>query len=265
MIAGALVGAALPWVACNGTSSGGAGNAGGSVAQTATFSASIGATSSVGGTTVSGTSGGGGAGGASPCLDILPSDPCNDCLMTKCCTKLAACAQDQSCWSCITETDSGMLSCAVSACAVACAPSPPSCNPVTNAGCAAGAACDYADDANKKVTFGCFAPPPQNTAAICAACDDQTTACAGGSTCLVAQGATTGACAKFCCDDGDCGSGVCQQGATLFGVGVCVTAASADAGKPAPACDAPVVSPSMGSCVTLTFDGGAPPLDAGGD
>jgi hypothetical protein len=98
-------------------------------------------------------------------------------------------------------------------------------------------------------------PPPPNNVDLCGPCDDKSTACLGGLTCLSSQ------CAKFCCADGDCGSGVCEPIGS-FGVGVCVTAASVDAGMPAPSCDAPATSPSQGACV-MGADAGAPPPEAG--
>jgi hypothetical protein len=144
---------------------------------------------------------------------------------------------------------------------MACAPTPPSCNPVTNAGCAAGDACDFTQDQNMQTTFKCYPPPPPNTVMVCGACDDMNTACQGGATCLIPSGAMMGKCGKYCCADGDCGTGVCNKGSTPFGVGICLTAASVDAGMADPSCDAPAVSPSMGTCV-MGLDGGAP-ADAG--
>jgi hypothetical protein len=74
------------------------------------------------------------------------------------------------------------------------------------------------------------------------------------------------ACARYCCGDGDCGSGFCQftDGTTnlLFGpaapnLGVCVAGNNVDAGTGGAAaalfsCDAPATSPSNGSCVKLS-------------
>jgi hypothetical protein len=145
---------------------------------------------------------------------------------------------------------------------------------VTNGGCNPTSACDFGADTNRQSTFVCYDPPPPNTAGICASCDDKTVACLGGFTCLYGQ------CARYCCDDGDCGTGVCDP-TNAFGVGVCVTAVSVDGGMPAPACDAPATSPSLGKCVTVadggspadggtpadggpSADGGPPPADAGG-
>jgi hypothetical protein len=80
---------------------------------------------------------------------------------------------------------------------------PIACNPVTNAGCeGAGQACD----ANNQGGFNCFDPP--NDAALCAACDASAGPfCVAGATCIGEPPAAT--CAKYCCDDGDCGDGTC--------------------------------------------------------
>jgi mono/diheme cytochrome c family protein len=77
------------------------------------------------------------------------------------------------------------------------------CNPVTNEPCntRAGEACDvYGFDG-----FKCY--PAPNDRPICQACDETNGPwCLGGSTCLGVDG-----CAKYCCDDGDCGGGTCQK------------------------------------------------------
>lgn len=97
------------------------------------------------------------------------------------------------------------------------------CNPITNGGCDsdAGEACDIDPNGD----LGCFPPPPPNTAALCAACDDNTIACAPGSTCLPATNAPDAGseCAHFCCTDADCGNGHCDK--TTFNsdpLGFCV-------------------------------------------
>ncbi|MEZ4301708.1 MAG: hypothetical protein R3B70_42630, partial [Polyangiaceae bacterium] len=75
------------------------------------------------------------------------------------------------------------------------------CNPVTNEGCdtAAGEACDVSADG-----FVCY--PDGNTQSLCDECGvTGSDYCLGGMTCV-------GKCAKFCCDDGDCGTGTCTKG-----------------------------------------------------
>ena len=104
------------------------------------------------------------------------------------------------------------------------------CNPVTNAGCAAGEECDGdVDNSNDLIGFICY--PPPNTAKVCDTCDDMNGPyCGGGLTC-VGVSATTSVCARFCCSDADCGTGKCTMvdgsNATLFGpiapsLGVCL-------------------------------------------
>ena len=103
--------------------------------------------------------------------------------------------------SCITTNDSGI-----------------ECNPVTGAPCDAdaGQACDY-----KGAGFHCYVPPPANTAPICGTCDDNTgPACAPMGTCVPVDGGTM-ACARFCCDNTDCGAGHCAKG-TGQAVGLCL-------------------------------------------
>ena len=115
------------------------------------------------------------------------------------------------------------------------------CNPVTNTGCATGEACD----AEKAGTFECFAPP--NDTPVCKPCDNMAGPfCQGGYACGAANG-----CAKYCCDDGDCGSGTCMKtnanGDALWpgvSVGLCLDGAGNAA------CDVPAVAPSMGACIT---------------
>ena len=81
-------------------------------------------------------------------------------------------------------------------------------------------------------------------------CDTSTLA-ADFDTCLTGScetecAAPAGSCARFCCTDGDCGTGTCDKMLTGdANVGVCVDA------QQAAACDAPSTSPSNGSCVTI--------------
>jgi hypothetical protein len=115
------------------------------------------------------------------------------------------------------------------------------CNPVTNAPCTTGQACD----ASNQGTFECFDPP--NDAKLCGACDNSAGPfCGGGMGCAQKK------CAKYCCDDGDCGTGgKCtksdQNGPFWPGVdvGICLDANMMSA------CMAPAMSPSMGKCVTV--------------
>ncbi len=139
----------------------------------------------------------------------------------------------------MTSTGSGMLA---------------SCNPVTNAPCdfSKGQACDanYTTDGDLD-GFKCYDPP--NDQKLCGKCDDtKGPFCVGSETCaLSAQFA--GTCMRFCCGDGDCGSGTClatRMNGPMFkgypGLGVCV-----DKTGKAPACDAPQKAPSNGACVKI--------------
>lgn len=242
----ALVAAAIP-VACghgSGSSGAPAGGHGGA------------ATSGV--TSAGGTSTGGAANGCA----MGPFDlACEACVEASCCAEASACYGDADCDGCITGTAldptkcapgstpayDALEACVGASCKAVCTVMP-ACNPVTNEGCdaAKGEACDVGMDG-----FDCFAPPPSNDTALCAACDDQGAACLPGSTCLAMK------CTRYCCDDGDCGTGKCDmtQIAMGFGVGVCLSGA-------APACDAPAVAPSHGACFT---GGGADAGDGGMD
>ncbi len=89
---------------------------------------------------------------------------------------------------------------------------PIQCNPVSNAGCntPAGEACDYGPGG-----FSCY--PGPNEAELCWACSASGPHCGPGFTCT-----EDGVCAKFCCNDGDCGSGgICAISGQL-NVGHCV-------------------------------------------
>jgi hypothetical protein len=184
------------------------------------------------------------------CTGILQSSSCADCLVSSCCAELSACNDDSvmMCLDCATGVTTGaactttqptagllgaLYACLNTTCAAACpaplgaacdapATSPSSgfcytgtgCNPVSNATCAAGASCD-----STMSGFQCYAPPPANTAAACAVCDSMNgPECLPGSTCL------DGLCFKYCCDDGDCGSGSCDKDQTTNDpdVGLCV-------------------------------------------
>ncbi|EYF00978.1 hypothetical protein [Chondromyces apiculatus] len=186
--------------------------------------------------------------------DLAPvyEPACAACREGACCDEVANCAANEACWvDCFTQHDTdlchanqdghalyhALMSCFSSAdceteCAVdpvdaacdapadspsmgACVPQNAACNPVTNAGCTEeGSACDIAPSG----AFQCF--PAPNTQAICEPCSQSVGYCAPGGTCV--PGST---CARFCCDDGDCGTGTCDK--TLLNstdVGVCVAA-----------------------------------------
>lgn len=201
---------------------------------------------------------------------IFPGD-CDVCLQTSCCTEMAACIAQDTCLDyCMGNvmpppdqctTLAGALKdkfgaanqCLTSKCADKCILSD-TCNPVTHNGCTTqGSSCDLGYPGR----FACY--QPQGTPAkICEKCDiHELPFCDSGLRCHP----VTNTCARYCCNDSDCGTGRCELDQMLaFGakipnpgnkVGICV---STDPMMPGPACDAPAVSVSGGTC----FAGFAP-------
>jgi hypothetical protein len=154
------------------------------------------------------------------------------------------CVQSGTCNATNQTAANALLACAQSACATPCSAggtvvdptctpptTPPSggscvtidgttnkCNPVTNAGCnaAAGEACDFGGGG-----FKCYAPPPANSAALCATCDvTNGPACQPTGTCVKTASGT--GCARFCCTDVDCAPGKCDTSVTGHSAGICV-------------------------------------------
>jgi len=95
------------------------------------------------------------------------------------------------------------------------------CNPVTNVDCLE--ACDTPDSGE---TFQCYTTSTHKM--LCEECDESTF-CVGGLACPVQQGWPGGNhCARYCCDDADCGSGKCvKEGIQISGgaVGLCLVSA----------------------------------------
>jgi hypothetical protein len=194
---------------------------------------------------------------------------CDQCIesVKECCTLAAACYADLTCLGCASAVpvDAGtctkgatpawdqLLACINAQCDAPCVPHS-SCNPVTNDGCAdAGQACDLDQDG----VYVCFPTPV--AAPLCAGCSNENGPfCAGTLHCLEQGG--TASCARYCCDDGDCGGGMCDTSSVPGGVGLCV--AMLDAGAN-PACPVngsggpPTSAPSNGACL------GAPKVDGG--
>lgn len=133
------------------------------------------------------------------------------------------------------------------------------CNPVTGTGCPAdGSTCDMDSVSGY---FTCF--PPPNAVTVCGSCDVTAQFCGDRASCVIATGAKTGSCFRYCCTDSDCGTGATCNTAlavTLLNpsdptdkVGFCVATGGAAACNPPPSVS------SGGSCV-----GGLPALtDAG--
>lgn len=188
----------------------------------------------------------GATGACTEAVDVF-ADDCGTCLEQSCCDEVGACFAHEGCWvDCVTDHDSegcheptahalfyAMGACAQESCAAACAADPvelacegvpevaPSggacvtiggdvaCNPVTNEGCEDGSACDAAEEG-----FTCY--PPPNEVALCEPCGEAEGWCAPGHVCI------GGGCARWCCDDADCGpQGTCDT-SVGDGVGACV-------------------------------------------
>jgi hypothetical protein len=176
---------------------------------------------------------------------LFGKDECGSCLVANCCSVSEQCNADATChmclWGGMADCDANALytsfkTCHDGPCGNACAST---CNPVTNEGCTGGETCDYDISSKRFICWG-----GSNVVAICGQCNGAVGPfCAPGETCGF------GHCQRYCCDSGDCGSGFCDK--TLFAglsnspVGACVI--TADGGREA-ACDAPVVSQSMGAC-----------------
>jgi hypothetical protein len=163
--------------------------------------------------------------GSTVCQGTTPNQPCIDCLAMSCDAEQQACEADL--------------------------PAPfIQCNPVTAEPCNLNERCDIVTLAGQPIGFQCFIA--ENNAATCDEClymFGSQSYCEAGNTCVDAAGQLTngGTCGRYCCDDGDCGTGTCQKGqfSAAPDLGICV-------GMMGPACDAPVEAPSMGSCVTIT-------------
>ncbi|NUP12835.1 MAG: hypothetical protein HOW73_42900 [Polyangiaceae bacterium] len=192
----------------------------------------------------------GGSGGGTPTCDTsgIQDPACSDCVQANCCAEFGACLDDATCAGCLADNSDpacetnaplGAIgdclnafctdeclggpaiepSCdapAVAPSAGACfTPAKGGCNPVTNDGCdtAAGEACDFGGD-----SFQCY--PAPNDQALCDECG-AAGFCQGTMTCTDAN---AGQCVRFCCDDGDCGTGVCDTTLTGTTVGLCVAA-----------------------------------------
>ena len=243
-------------LACGGGTTGttSTGSGGGSGGGTTTSTTTGHMTTTTGGTTTTTTggttttSGSTGSGGAPDCSGILNPNACATCLEASCCAELAAC-NDAACIACsngdMTMCDAtnqamgdALGACKDTSCKTECTAPPPvdptcstptpspsngacvtlsakiKCNPVTNAPCntAMGEACDVTADG-----YDCY--PAPNKQDLCQPCGTKADGfCKGGETC----GGVGNTCAKFCCDDADCGAGKCDKSAmSTGGVGLC--------------------------------------------
>jgi hypothetical protein len=270
MILAAAAGGALPWMAC-----GGGGN------NTTTTTGTIitghgGHTTSVHASSAS--SSGGTGGGGTDCTMGPFNMTCEPCVEMNCCAEAAACYNDTPCNDCLTgmpanpnQCNKGMTAtldalsmCLNTKCNAECIPHS-DCDPVTNQGCngGSGEACDL----DQNGVYTCF--PAPNTAMLCATCSNANGPfCAATMHCIEDSMGMNGKCARYCCNDGDCGGGKCDLAQGVDGTGICVTMLDAGNSVVDPACNAPMNAPSNGSCYTGKLaDGGTPPppQDAGGD
>lgn len=103
-----------------------------------------------------------------------------------------------------------------------------SCNPLSNAPCGQGEACDLGVDGTGTPALSCF--PPPNTQILGQACDPQSGPfCAGSMTCF------NGTCAPYCCSNSDCRGVPCTPfDASLGTLGACA--------------EAPMCQPAGGPC-----------------
>jgi hypothetical protein len=118
-----------------------------------------------------------------------------------------------------------------------------SCNPITNAPCASGQACDVGASPNG---FTCAA---EGSVAVCGACNPNGGPyCAAGSVCVLQSAdPAAGKCMRTCCDYTDCGGPTTSCQSQYFSsVGVCYTGTGA---LTTAACSGfPTVPPSGGAC-----------------
>lgn len=191
------------------------------------------------------------------------SPGCDQCIEAKCCQEVSDCLGNNPCGTyCMfgilppaPECNTGqtgkyfadLTTCLTKNCATECGATS-YCNPVTHNGCPNdGTQCEF-------VYPGIFAcvPPTGTPAAVCESCNfGMGPYCGSGLRCDV----STLKCARYCCDDKDCGTGHCELNQNaIFGystanpndmVGLCLAIAPATG----PACDAVgIPAPSGGTC-----------------
>lgn len=192
-----------------------------------------------------------------------PLGTCATCAETSCCQEAADCKSNGSCFNycigsywpanhvCATDavklvTDT-LNTCLKTSCSPGC-DAIDTCDPVLGTGCSQNGSCEPFVPG----VFGCLVPLGTVVAKVCETCDlFVDPICGAGMHCYPGSSGTS-RCARYCCDDADCGTGKCVVDQTVaFGgpllhktmVGLCLTVDGAS-----PACDAPAISPSNGSC-----------------
>lgn len=190
------------------------------------------------------------AGGSKQLYDALESCACNTVCVTECASSFCAGqSPTQTCTDCLAQScDTEWAACDADIKPFV------KCNPVTAEPCNLTADqehCDRIYVGDEVGGFRCFLRT--HDAQLCDACNynfGSTSYCAAGHTCGDGLGGLvdTGTCGRYCCDDGDCGTGTCLKGAfdTVDpDLGVCDTTIGG-AG-----CDAPAEAASAGSCIDL--------------
>ncbi len=193
------------------------------------------------------------------CTGVLYPGDCTTCIEGYCCQELATCYADQECLygcyegffppdpDCASPPSQApfeaLLACQKQFCNAPCTFAD-TCNPVTGKGCA--------DDTCDSVYPGYFdcTGDTGTPVKLCGACDNVNSPFCGAELHCLPK---TSTCARYCCTDADCGTGRCELDQTIvFGsalpdtktiVGVCLTQDGSG-----PACDAPAVAASMGTC-----------------
>jgi hypothetical protein len=137
---------------------------------------------------------------------VIPS--CFECLLGTQTTPSICDAAD------IKAAIAAVNACAEGCCYLVCDTPVIPCNPVTNAPCNTGNG-EACEPGSGGTGYQCFVEPTDE--GLCEMCDGSMFFCQGGDVCL-----PDGGCAKYCCDDGDCGSGYCDKtmlpGETTIGV-----------------------------------------------
>ena len=147
-------------------------------------------------------------------------------------------------WTFITPEIAAAVAPAVPPAAPAFVP-PQSCNPITNAPCTNGQACDFGPS---RTGFACY---PVGSASLCEPCNPRTGPhCAQGHLCVLRDDndPASGQCLRTCCNQDDCGGprvGRCERSGR-GSVGMC---AMLNEVMFSPLCAGiPAVQPSGGMC-----------------
>jgi hypothetical protein len=198
------------------------------------------------------------------CKNIFdPAATCASCAEAACCQEASDCKDNGSClnvcvsgaWppaeicatAAVKQVTDRLVACLTANCSPAC-DVVEGCDPILGTGCGPTASCEPFQPG----VLECLYPFSNSVAKLCEPCDLQVDPiCGPGMHCF----AGSSQCARYCCDDADCGTGKCALDQTMvFGapllkqtkLGICLTMDGA-----APACDAPAISPSKGSCLAV--------------